>query len=164
MSNFDQDVIDYALEDACMKVANVKSVQKCSPGRRFKCPQEHTACTELLCRSCEVTSNKWRTRMEPRRPPVCKILLPRWYMVPCTEIAMRLGGSQNKCALRDWSISGSFKLAAGACFLLPHRFFCVAMLCLKDTKASLRVCFSYLSLSLFKPVWCFISLTVRYTL
>ena len=26
--------------------------------------------------------NKWRTRMEPRRPPVCKILLPRWYRAP----------------------------------------------------------------------------------
>ena len=25
---------------------------------------------------------KWRTRMEPRRPPVCKILLPRWYCAP----------------------------------------------------------------------------------
>ena len=25
---------------------------------------------------------KWRTRMEPRRPPVCKILLPRWYYAP----------------------------------------------------------------------------------
>ena len=29
-----------------------------------------------------VTSNKGRTRMEPRRPPVCKILLPRWYRAP----------------------------------------------------------------------------------
>ena len=79
-------------------------------------------------------------------------------LVPCTEIAMRLGGSQNKCALSNWCICGSFKLAAGAGCVLPHRFFCVAMLCLKDTKASLRVCFSYLSLSLFKPVWRFISL------
>ena len=26
--------------------------------------------------------NKWRTRMKPRRPPVCKILLPRWYRAP----------------------------------------------------------------------------------
>ena len=26
--------------------------------------------------------NKWRTRMEPRRPPVCKILLPCWYHAP----------------------------------------------------------------------------------
>ena len=34
MSNFDQDVFDYALEDGCVKVANVKSVNKGSPGRR----------------------------------------------------------------------------------------------------------------------------------
>ena len=27
----------------------------------------------------------------------------------CTEIAMRLGGSQNKCTLRDWCICGFFK-------------------------------------------------------
>ena len=27
-------------------------------------------------------ADKWRTRMEPRRPPVCKILLPRWYRAP----------------------------------------------------------------------------------
>ena len=38
VSNFDQDVFDYALEDACVKVANVKSVKKCSPGRRPQAP------------------------------------------------------------------------------------------------------------------------------
>ena len=34
VSNFDQDVFDYALEDGCVKVANVKSVKKSSPGRK----------------------------------------------------------------------------------------------------------------------------------
>ena len=42
-------VIEYACEDACVKVANVKSVKKCSPGEGVggggrdapKCPQEH---------------------------------------------------------------------------------------------------------------------------
>ena len=47
-----------------------------------------------------------------------------------TVHCMRLGGSQNKCALRDWCICGSFKLAAAAGCVLPDRFFCVAMLCL----------------------------------
>ena len=45
----DEHVIDYACEDACVKVANVKSVKKCSPGEGVgggggrdapKCPQE----------------------------------------------------------------------------------------------------------------------------
>ena len=60
----DQYVIDYACEDACVKVTNVKSLKKCCQGRgggggggeATKCPQEHPACTELLCRSEEGTS------------------------------------------------------------------------------------------------------------
>ena len=120
-------------------------------------------------------TNKWRTRMEPRRPPVCKILLPRWYRAPRLPCVLADHKTSAPCVidayvgLLSWLLScGSFKLAfklaAGASCVLPHRFFSVAMLCLKDTKTSLRVCFSYLSLSRFKPVWCFISLTVRYTL
>ena len=37
-----------------MNVANVKSVKKCSPGGgegAAKCPEEHPACTDLLCRA-----------------------------------------------------------------------------------------------------------------
>ena len=47
MRKIDEYVIDYACEDACVKVANVKSVKKCSPGEvggegeAPKCPQEH---------------------------------------------------------------------------------------------------------------------------
>ena len=33
-------------------------------------------------RDIHTYTHKWRTRMEPRRPPVCKILLPRWYRAP----------------------------------------------------------------------------------
>ena len=36
-------------------------------------------CFHVLFLACVY---KWRTRMEPRRPPVCKILLPRWYRAP----------------------------------------------------------------------------------
>ena len=36
MSNFDLDVFDNALEDACVKVANVKSIKECSPGVRIR--------------------------------------------------------------------------------------------------------------------------------
>ena len=36
MSIFDQDVFGYALEEACVKVASVKSVKKGSPGRRVE--------------------------------------------------------------------------------------------------------------------------------
>ena len=46
MRKIDKYFIDYACEDACVKVANVKSVKKYSPeegvGRdALKCPQEH---------------------------------------------------------------------------------------------------------------------------
>ena len=34
------------------------------------------------CDSCTSDANKWRTRMESRMPPVCKILLPRWHRAP----------------------------------------------------------------------------------
>ena len=56
MRNIDEYVIDCTREDACVKVANVKSVKKGSPGRMgrerdaTKSPQEHAACTKLLCR------------------------------------------------------------------------------------------------------------------
>ena len=45
MSNFDQDVFDYALEDACVKVANVKSVKKCS---RTMLPSAHKNTLRVL--------------------------------------------------------------------------------------------------------------------
>ena len=52
----DEIVIDYACEDACVKVANVKSVKKCSPGGgggegmgggRTLMPTRTSACTNF---------------------------------------------------------------------------------------------------------------------
>ena len=69
VSNFDQDVFDYTLEDGCVKIANVKSVKKGSPGSRgeredaTKCPQERPACTELLCWSGEGRRGEGRKRL-----------------------------------------------------------------------------------------------------
>ena len=46
VSNFDQNVFGYALEDACVKVSNVKSGEEMLPGYVYapKSPQEHPAC------------------------------------------------------------------------------------------------------------------------
>ena len=70
VSNLDQDVFDYALEDACAEVANVKSLRKGSRWMRgggvqdaTKCPQKHPVCNVLFSgegRGGEGTSNKSR--------------------------------------------------------------------------------------------------------
>ena len=54
VSNFDQNVFDYVLEDACVKVASVKSVKKVRQDDAPKRPQEHSACTDMFCRSWNV--------------------------------------------------------------------------------------------------------------
>ena len=54
----DEDVFDYACEDACVKVANVKSVKKCSPGEgagEGTLPNAHkSTCVYLLIASGDV--------------------------------------------------------------------------------------------------------------
>ena len=54
MRKIDEYVINYAREDARLKFANEKSViEKCLPEGGGALPQEHSVCTELLCRSGE---------------------------------------------------------------------------------------------------------------
>ena len=54
---YDEYVIDYACENGCVKVENVKTAKtrlKVYQGVfPSECTQEHTACTDLLCRSGE---------------------------------------------------------------------------------------------------------------
>ena len=61
MRKIDEYVIDYACEDACVKVANVKSVKKCLPGKEAgggTLPSAHkNTCVYLLIASGEGTSN-----------------------------------------------------------------------------------------------------------
>ena len=53
MSNIDKDANDCACEDACVKVTNVKSVKKCSPGGRSQAAAS-TSCVSWFIASGEV--------------------------------------------------------------------------------------------------------------
>ena len=49
MRKIDEYVIDYACEDACVNVANVKSVKKCSPGGMHPSTHKNALCVPTYC-------------------------------------------------------------------------------------------------------------------
>ena len=61
MRKIDEYIIDYTCDDACVKVADVKSVKNCSPGEgagEGTLPSAHkNTCVYLLIASGEGTSN-----------------------------------------------------------------------------------------------------------
>ena len=69
MNNFDQDVFDYTLEDLCVKVANVKSVKKCLPGRLSQTPTR-TPCVHRFIVPVRGRLTRSLVAVEPRRPPM----------------------------------------------------------------------------------------------
>ena len=119
----DEYVIDYACEDACMKVANVKSVKKCLPGRHPQA-QEHPVCADLLYRSGEATTN---IIMEPLglRPGLVEYTI---VVLPLLPLPMVPRSPDAVCVImlqfttftswtNDWCTHVS---VGGECLMKPH--------------------------------------------